>query len=115
MTPELREFLLEHGFPLDDPDAPGANGLTPLMRAAKLGRIELIDPLLAHGARVDVLNQDGCNALWLACYHGDHALIRRLASVETLGSATVICVVQWQGRAGGGVAGTGRGPDAEEF
>ena len=81
MTPELREFLLEHGFPLDDPDAPGANGLTPLMRAAKLGRIELIDPLLAHGALVDVLNQDGCNALWLACYHGDPALVRKLVAV----------------------------------
>ena len=36
MTPELQAFLLEHGFPLDQPDAPGANGLTPLMRAAKL-------------------------------------------------------------------------------
>ena len=54
---------------------------TPLMRAAKLGRIELIDPLLAHGARVDVLNQDGCNALWLACYHGDPALVRKLVAV----------------------------------
>ena len=83
MTPELQAFLLEHGFPLDQPDAPGANGLTPLMRAAKLGRLDLIDPLLAHGAKVEVLNQDGCNALWLACYHGDHALIRRLVAAGT--------------------------------
>ncbi len=59
MTPELQAFLLEHGFPLDQPDAPGANGLTPLMRAAKLGRLDLIDPLLAHGAKGEVLNQDG--------------------------------------------------------
>ncbi len=23
-------------------------------------------------------NADGCNALWLACYHGSHAIIERL-------------------------------------
>ena len=30
---------------------------------------------------MDVLNQDGCNALWLACYHGDPALVRKLVAV----------------------------------
>jgi len=27
---------------------------------------------------ITVRNADGCNALWLACYNGDHGIIRRL-------------------------------------
>lgn len=79
MTPQLSAFLFEHGFPADDINAPQADGrFTPLMRAAKLGRLDIVEELLALGVDLDALNADGCNALWLACYNGSHALIERL-------------------------------------
>ena len=78
MTPELSAFLAEHGF-AGDINATSADGrFTPLMRAAKLGRLDIVEQLLALGAELNVRNADGCNALWLACYNGDHALIERL-------------------------------------
>ena len=79
MTPQLAAFLAEHGFPADDINAPQADGrFTPLMRAAKLGRLDIVDELLALGVDLAALNADGCNALWLACYNGSHELIERL-------------------------------------
>jgi ankyrin repeat protein len=79
MTPRLAAFLAEHGFAADDINAPQADGrFTPLMRAAKLGRLDIVDELLALGVDLAALNADGCNALWLACYNGSHALIERL-------------------------------------
>jgi len=79
MTPLLAAFLEEHGFAADNINTPQADGrFTPLMRAAKLGRLEIIDELLARGADLEALNVDGCNALWLACYNGSHEIIERL-------------------------------------
>jgi len=79
MSPQLATFLAEHGFPVDDIDSPQADGrFTPLMRAAKLGRLDIVDELLALGADLGILNADGCNALWLACYNGSHAIVERL-------------------------------------
>jgi len=34
----------------------------------------------ALGVDIEVVNADGCNALWLACYHGSHAIIERLTA-----------------------------------
>jgi len=85
MSPSLTAFLHEHGFPPDDIDAPQADGrFTPLMRAAKLGRLDIVDELLGLGVELNALNADGCNALWLACYNGSHEVIERLiaAGVE---------------------------------
>ena len=79
MTPQLAAFLTEHGFPADDINAPQADGrFTPLMRAAKLGRLDIVNELLTLGVDLAALNADGCNALWLACYNGSHELIERL-------------------------------------
>ena len=79
MTPQLSAFLTEHGFQSNDINAPEADGrFTPLMRAAKLGRLDIVDELLALGVDLNALNADGCNALWLACYNGSHELIERL-------------------------------------
>ena len=84
MTPHLTAFLAEHGFPADQLSAPQADGrFTPLMRAAKLGRLDIVQELLALGVDTHVLNADGCNALWLACYNGDHALINTLIAAGT--------------------------------
>jgi uncharacterized protein len=79
MTPSLAAFLAEHGFPPDNLSAAQADGrFTPLMRAAKEGRLDIVDELLALGVDLAVLNADGCNALWLACYNGSHEIIERL-------------------------------------
>ena len=79
MSPQLTSFLAEHGFAADQLSAPQADGrFTPLMRAAKLGRLDIVEELLSLGVDISALNADGCNALWLACYSGSHALIERL-------------------------------------
>jgi len=81
MTPELAVFLAEHGFPADNINASQADGrFTPLMRAAKLGRLDIVDELIALGVDLQALNADGCNALWLACYNGSHEVIERLVA-----------------------------------
>ena len=79
MTPTLSAFLAEHAFPSDNLSAPQADGrFTPLMRAAKEGRLDIVEELLTLGVDIAVTNADGCNALWLACYNGNHAIIERL-------------------------------------
>lgn len=79
MTPQLAAFLAEHGFAPDALSALHADGrFTPLMRAAKQGRLDIVEELLALGIDLEVINADGCNALWLACYNGNHAIIERL-------------------------------------
>jgi len=79
MTPTLAAFLAEHAFPADDLSAPQSDGrFTPLMRAAKEGRLDIVEELLTLGVDIAVTNADGCNALWLACYNGSHAIIERL-------------------------------------
>jgi len=82
MNPQLAAFLAEHGFQPDNINAPQADGrFTPLMRAAKLGRLDIVDQLLVLGVDLAALNADGCNALWLACYNGSHEIIERLIAV----------------------------------
>lgn len=79
MTPTLAAFLDLHGFPRDRLSEPQADRrFTPLMRACKEGREDIVDELLALGVDIAVTNADGCNALWLACYHGSQAIIGKL-------------------------------------
>lgn len=79
MSPSLAQFLDHHGFPRDRLSAPQADGrFTPLMRACKEGRLDIVDELLTHGVDLAVSNIDGCNALWLACYNGNPGLVQRL-------------------------------------
>ncbi len=79
MTPNLTAFLDQHGFAPTALSALQADGrFTPLMRACKEGRADVVDELLSLGVDMAVTNADGCNALWLACYHGSHAIIGRL-------------------------------------
>ena len=83
MSPKLAAFLAEHAFPSHDLSAPQADGrFTPLMRAAKLGRLDIVDELLVLGVDIEVVNADGCNALWLACYSGRHEVIERLVAAR---------------------------------
>jgi ankyrin repeat protein len=45
-----------------------ANATTPLMLAARMGRIGYIGELLSRGADPREMNTDGNGALWFACY-----------------------------------------------
>ena len=78
MSDELLDFLLTNGFDVADIDAPADHGLTPLMRAALRGRLDVVDELLGLGAKVDTRNHDGNNALWLGCVSDEPDVVRRL-------------------------------------
>ncbi len=76
----LGEFLAANGFDPEDLNAPRVHGLTPLMRAALAGRPALVAELLARGADPQVRNDDGNNALWLACVADSGDAVRRLVA-----------------------------------
>ncbi len=70
---ELKCWLLQAEFKVSDPlqaDINGtvANETTPLMRAARMGDIDVLQALLARGADPALLNADGNGALWFACF-----------------------------------------------
>ncbi len=79
MTPVLSEalkaFLAAHGFPLGDVNTAGKNRMTPLMQAAHRGTAAIVAELIAAGARVDAVNSDGSQPLWLACTGDDPEIV----------------------------------------
>ncbi|MFA6179325.1 MAG: ankyrin repeat domain-containing protein [Candidatus Methylopumilus sp.] len=75
---QLADFISEYHFDGDNLDSPWDHALTPLMRAALLGRDDLAEELLAHGVNIHLRNTDGNNALWLACVSGNTTLVQRL-------------------------------------
>lgn len=46
-------------------------GVTPLIKACQLGRSEIACALIRAGARLDVVDRYGNDALWAACFSGD--------------------------------------------
>ena len=69
----LKTWLEHEGFPSADSlqqtlHGRIANATTPLMYAARMGRIGYIGELLSRGADPRELNADGNGALWFACY-----------------------------------------------
>lgn len=77
-SPDLRDFVAGFGFDPDNLDAAREHGLTPLMRAALLGRSDWLQALLAAGVDIGLRNGDGNNALWLACVSRVPAAIQTL-------------------------------------
>ena len=78
----LLDFIEEQGFDPADLDQPSQDFvLTPLMRAALLGRDDIVEQLLAHGVDIHPRNSDGNNALWLACVSGNGTLVQRLIEI----------------------------------
>ena len=63
---ELAAWLASQGYAADI-NAVGPYGMTPLMRACRLGDVAIVRALLAAGAQLDTRNIDGNQALWLAC------------------------------------------------
>ncbi|WP_240342618.1 ankyrin repeat domain-containing protein [Methylococcus sp. EFPC2] len=76
--PALEAWLVAQGFPPDDLEGLIANRTTPLVQACRLGERAIVEALLAAGARLDAVNGDGNNALWLACFKEDLAIIDKL-------------------------------------
>ncbi len=75
LSENLRLWLAAQGFSDDDPHSSIENATTPLMRASRLGDTAIVAELLAAGADVNISNQDGNAALWLACFSNNAALI----------------------------------------
>lgn len=70
LSPGLSAWLFEQGFPPHYVNSAIANQTTPLMQAALLGALEIAAELIDCGARLNMKNSDGNNALWLACFNG---------------------------------------------
>jgi thiosulfate/3-mercaptopyruvate sulfurtransferase len=69
----LKAWLENQGFPASDSLREAlhgriANATTPLMHAARMGRIGYIGELLSRGADPRATNADGNGALWFACF-----------------------------------------------
>jgi rhodanese-related sulfurtransferase len=71
LDPTLQQWLAEHGFGAGGLEGVIWNNTTPLMKASHLGDTHIVRQLIAAGAKLDMRNADGSNALWLACV-GSH-------------------------------------------
>jgi ankyrin repeat protein len=78
------EFM---GMPRPGINSVGGFGNSPLKIAAVRGDVPVIEALVAAGADVDALNEDGCTALHHAVSQGHFAAASRLID---LGAATII-------------------------
>lgn len=75
ITPQLAQWLTQQGFPTDSANAVGADGLTPLLRAAADANVAMLREIIAEGGDLGALTRDGNNAVWLACKQdGVHAV-----------------------------------------
>ena len=57
----------------------GEFAFSPLIRAAQFGHVQVVDVLVAAGARLDYARpKEGCNALHMACRNGFVDVVRSL-------------------------------------
>ncbi|MCJ1314231.1 hypothetical protein MMC25_007911 [Agyrium rufum] len=61
-----------------------SSGLTPLMAAAKDGLVDVVESLLACGARMDLTDKRGRTAFLLAVEHGHDQCVRRMLRADRL-------------------------------
>lgn len=88
----LKVWLESEGFPAADSlsemlNSRISNATTPLMHAARLGRVGYIGELLSRGADPRAMNADGNGALWFACFsnciYGVKSLIKAGAPLDS--------------------------------
>lgn len=70
---DLKNWLQQAGFDLAAPLSAHINdtiknATTPLMHAARMGNLNVLESLLALGAAPALLNADSNGALWFACF-----------------------------------------------
>lgn len=78
LSETLQNWLIAEGFIAGDPHSGLANGMTPLMRAARAADPARVDELLAAGVDPLKCNADGNQALWLACVGENLDIVERL-------------------------------------
>jgi tetratricopeptide (TPR) repeat protein len=81
---EIAAFLLERGA---DRNALSVNGSTPLMMAAREGKEAIATRLLAAGARTDIVNDAGENAVNWAMRNNNLTLARTIGGSENFARA----------------------------
>lgn len=71
---ELTKWMEARHYDPENLDKRGNNNDTALIRAAREGEFEKCRELIKAGASVNLVNKDGNNALWMACFAENKAI-----------------------------------------
>jgi ankyrin repeat protein len=87
MTTLLKEWLIQNEYPLDDLNAVGKYGNSPIMKACREANIGLVDELISLGVDLNIKNVDGNSALWNSCFGNSYecfeALVRAGIDIDS--------------------------------